>query len=382
MKRQTILISILLAALSVVAVAQKDEKGVRSKAFSVTKGGQLEVSVRGGDIRVTPWEKNEVFVQADGIDPDDLDRLIMTQSGNTVRVEFKPRRSRWSTSPRFEINTPSEFNVDLQTSGGDIDIAGAINGRITGSTSGGDINLDDVVGTVQMSTSGGDITTKDVKGNAKLTTSGGDIELRVVSGEAEIKTSGGDIKVESVGKKLEARTSGGDIRIGDVGGDAKVSTAGGDVRVGKVTGSATLSTAGGGIELKGASGNVTAKTAGGDINLTNISGTIEAKTAGGDIRAELMPSGKGSSQLKTAGGDIKLWIPENAKATIEAVIVVENRWRSRKGKYEIRSDFKADSLVEDEDEQEIRGKYVLNGGGDTITLETVNSNIEIRKMKK
>lgn len=381
MKRQSILITILLALLSVAAVAQKD-RGVRSKAFTVSKGGSLEVNVRGGDIRINPWSKNEVFVQADGIDEDDLDRLTMTQSGNTVRVEYKPRRSSWSRNVRFEINTPSEFNIDLKTSGGDLQIAGEINGRITGSTSGGDISLGDAIGTVQMSTSGGDITAKDVKGNAKLTTSGGDIELRVVSGEAEIRTSGGDIKVESVGKKLEAKTSGGDIQIGDVGGDARASTAGGNVRVGKVSGSATLSTAGGNVELKGASGTVSAKTAGGDISLVNITGSIEAKTAGGDIRAELIPSGKGSSQLKTAGGDIKLWVPENAKATIEALIVIEHRWRSRKGRYEIRSDFKADSYVEDDEEQEIRAKYVLNGGGDTITLETVNSNIEVRKLKK
>ncbi len=385
MKQRFLIIGVLALLVSVVAVGQKrelEERGVRAKSFTVTKGGRLEVSVRSGDIRISPWNKSEVYVQAEGIDGDDLDRLKMTQSGNNIYVEFRPRRSSWSRSPRFEINTPNEFNIELKTSGGDLEIAGAINGQITGSTAGGDISLSDVIGPLEMSTSGGDIRAGDVKGNAKLTTSGGDIELKIVSGEVVVRTSGGDIIVGSVGKRLDAKTSGGDISIGDVGGDVKASTAGGDVKVGKVTGSAQLSTAGGNVELRSASGGVTAKTAGGDIRLQDITGSIEAKTAGGDIRAELIPSGKGGSELKTAGGDIKLWIPENAKATIEAVIIIQDRWGSRRRKYEIKSDFKAGSYVEDKDEEEIRAKYVLNGGGEMINLETTNSNIEIRKLKK
>lgn len=386
MKKAILTIVCSVLALVSVASAQKrdvEERGVQSKSFSVSKGGRLEISVRTGDIRISPWNKNEVHVEADGIDEEELDRLKMSQTGNTVRVEFRSRgRGNWDSSPHFQINVPVEFDVDMKTSGGDLEVSGSVNGKIDGSTSGGDIKLADVVGTVDMSTSGGDIHVGDIKGNVKLGTSGGDIELRKVEGEAEVRTSGGDIKVESVGKKLDASTSGGDITIGDVGGEAKVSTAGGDVNVGRVSGGARLSTAGGNIELRGASGTVVAKTAGGDLDLRDVSGSIDGRTAGGDIRAELVPSGKGTSELKTAGGDIKLSIPENAKATIEAVIRVDDRWSRRKKKYEIRSDFKADTYEEDEDAEEIRGTYVLNGGGEKIYLETVNSSIEIRKLRK
>lgn len=183
-------------------------------------------------------------------------------------------------------------------------------------------------------------------------------------------------------KRLEAKTSGGDITIGDVGGEATVSTAGGDVKVGKVSGGARLRTAGGNIGLRGATGRVDASTAGGDIELENISGSIDAKTAGGDIRAELVPSGKGSSELKTAGGRIRLAVPENAKATIEAVIRIEDRWRSRRDRYEVRSDFPSATYERDERYGDIRATYVLNGGGERIYLETVNSDIEIRKLRR
>lgn len=380
------LILTTLFLLSFVAVAQKrdqEERGVRSKSFAVEKGGRLDVNVRSGDITITPWNKNEVFVSADGIDPDDLDRLIMTQSGNSVRVEFRPRSRMWNWNggAHFTISVPSEFNVNMKTSGGNLEVTGALNGRIEGSTSGGEIILADVTGTVDMGTSGGDIKVGNIKGNVKLRTSGGNIELRRVDGETSVSTSGGNIRVESVGKRLDASTSGGDIEVGDVGGEARLSTSGGDVKVGKVSGDARLSTAGGDVELRGASGTVIAKTAGGDIRLENITGSIEAKTAGGDIRAELIPSGKGPSELKTAGGDIRLSVPENARATIEAVIRVEGRWSRRKN-YEVRSDFKADRYETSEDDEEIRAVYTLNGGGEKIYLETVNSNIEIRKLRR
>ena len=369
MKKQLTLILGMLMLVVLSLPAQKrdvEEKGVRTKSFSVEKGGRFEITTRSGDIRITPWSKNEVNVNAEGIDDEDLDRLKMTQSGNTVRVDFRPRSSwgGWDGDQiRFDISVPADFNVQMKTSGGDLEVMGTINGRIDGSTSGGDITLNNVAGTVDMSTSGGDIKVGDIKGNVELNTSGGDITLRKVDGEAKVKTSGGDIRVESVGKKLEARTSGGDIEIGDVGGEANVSTAGGDVKVKKVSGDAKL------------------KTAGGNINLDGASGKVEAGTAGGDIKAELRPSGKGGSELATAGGIIRLAVPENSKVTIEALIRIEGRWGSRKSRYEVKSDFKADSYEKDEDAEEIRATYKLNGGGEKIYLTTVNSNIEILKLR-
>lgn len=388
MKKQARLLiaTILVAIPMLLAFSGFVEDDSRSKTFTVAKGGMLEVSVDGGDIKISVWDRNEVFVKVDGIDDEDLDRLKMKQSGNDVRVEFRNRRgwSGWNSGHlRFEITVPSQYNADLHTSGGDIAVKGTVNGKISGRTSGGDVKLEGVKGgRVELSTSGGDMRTGDVQSDVVLKTSGGNIEMGVVGGEANVSTSGGDIVVRSVGKSLKAHTSGGDIEIGDVGGEARVSTSGGDVRVRKVTGNATLSTSGGNIHLESASGTVKANTSGGDISLQNISGSIEAATAGGDVDAELRPSGKGRSKLSSAGGQITLSVPEDAKATIEATIRIEGRWGSRKGEYKVRSDYKADTYEHDQDEREIRATYKLNGGGDLIELKTVNSDISIRKLRK
>lgn len=140
-----------------------------------------------------------------------------------------------------------------------------------------------------------------------------------------------------------------------------------------------LETAGGDIELRGASGVVTAKTAGGDIKLDGISGSVEAKTAGGDVVAEMTPSGKGKSRLSSSGGIVKLFIPETAKATIDARIRVR-LWPMEKSQYEIVSDFRPEKHERGDDE--IHATILLNGGGEEIALSTVNANIEIRKLRK
>ncbi|MBI3111718.1 MAG: DUF4097 family beta strand repeat protein [Ignavibacteriales bacterium] len=387
MKQQRLFsMAFLLAFPILMAFTPLDDQSSRSKSFTVTKGGLVEVSVDGGDIRVSSWEKNEVFVRAEGIDEDNLDRLKMDQSGNTVRIEYRNRRGWNSGHTRFEISVPTQFNTDLRTSGGDIEIRGDIDGRIKGSTSGGDVILGNLSkGTVDLSTSGGDMRTGDIQGDVNLRTSGGNIELGKVGGNADVKTSGGDIRVESVGKTLKASTSGGDISIGDVGGEATVSTSGGDVKVRRVAGWASLSTSGGNIELLGASGKVKANTSGGDIRLEDITGSIEAATAGGDVSAELKPTGTGRSRLSSAGGEITLYVPENAKATIEAIIEIEGRWGRRNKEYEIKSDFKEDQYDKsgrDDDDREIRAVYKLNGGGEDIMLKTVNSNIYIKKLRR
>jgi len=312
-----------------------------------------------------------------GIDDGDMEYVKMSQSGDEVRVTYKPK---WGSSSggMFTLTVPTQCKVNLRTSGGDLELTGNLLGDAKGSTSGGNISIERVKGNVSMSTSGGNIKTGDIDGKADLRTSGGNITLASVNGEASVSTSGGDIRIGKVGKKLDARTSGGDIEVGDIGGDANISTAGGDLRIGIVSGSATIRTSGGDIELKGASGSVVAKTSGGDIDLANIDGTVDASTSGGNIAAGLTPSGKGGSKLRSSGGDIHLKIPSTAKATIDATIRLQPGWGSTK-KYEIRSDFNADS--QDKNDDEIRARYTLNGGGDTIELVTVNGYIDIRKSK-
>lgn len=382
----------LLMTIFVIA----GEEGNRSKSFNVSKGGEIEVITSVGDIRISLWDKNEVEVKVSGMDDEDFEKVKMTQNGNNILVSYKSHGYGGFGNVNFDVSVPSQFNVFMNTSGGDLEVKGGLTGKIIGSTSGGDIKLDDVFGgPFEVSTSGGDITTHKMEGNGKLKTSGGDIRVGKVNGSISVYTSGGDIQIESVTKSLEANTSGGNIRIGNTGGDARVSTSGGNidigdigseanvstsggnVSVGKVTGKASLNTAGGNIDLMGANGRVIAKTSGGDLSLRSVIGSIEGKTSGGEIEAQLTPSGKEKTRLISAGGDVRLYIDEKSKVTIEATIRLGG-WRGSGEKYIVKSEFQKESYETDDDE--IRAVYKLNGGGESIELRTSDSNIEIHKL--
>ncbi|MGD0337489.1 MAG: DUF4097 family beta strand repeat-containing protein [Bacteroidota bacterium] len=380
MKKYTAIFHIIFIwglAASFLFAAEPDKK---SQSFTVEKGGMLNVSTDVGSIRIEPWEKNEVYVQAENLDDEEAEGLSMSQSGNKIDVQF--RSYDHSSDARFRINVPSQFDIDIETSGGDLVIAGNMTGKIKGHTSGGDIRLESVTGDVEMETAGGDINTKDIMGDLVLKTSGGNIETGWVNGEATLRTAGGSIRVNGVGKNLKASTAGGNITFGEVRGTVDVHTAGGSIKGQKSSGKLTMKTAGGDIELLEGGLSVTAKTAGGNIRMHNITGSADARTAGGDVEVDLIPEGNDRSTLSTAGGRVVLSIPEDAKATIDARIRVEGRWKSRMNDYSIHSDFKASSEEKSEKEHEIRGSYILNGGGQQIDLKTVNSDIEIRRIKK
>ena len=137
-----------------------------------------------------------------------------------------------------------------------------------------------------------------------------------------------------------------------------------------------MSTYGGNLTLSKANGHVKASTYGGNITLDNITGTVDAKTSSGNIKVELNPTGESRSRMKTSSGEIILSLPADAKATIEAEIEIDG-YRERRREYKISSDFEATSYVSDDDT--VYAVYELNGGGEKIKLETVNSNIIIRK---
>lgn len=369
------LFSLVLTALLVFAITSMGVSQEKiTKSYNVKKGENLSVKVS-GDVKVESWSKDEVYIEVLGLDKNESEDLKMKQDGNTVSVVLRN-----GDGASFSIKTPEQFNLDIKTSGGDLSFLGKFVGAVNGITAGGDVSAQTIDGNVVLTTAGGDVKTGDVSGDAKLTTAGGDIHAGNIGGEGKISTAGGDIVIASASKSITLATAGGDIKITNVGGEIKASTSGGNITVGTVKGAAKLNTSGGDIKLSGANGNIATNTSGGDIRLEKLYGSVKANTSGGEVYVELNPDGSDESGLASSGGNIKLLIPENAKATIEAVIEINSKKDLKT--YKVISDFKFDSYVTDEDDREIRASISLNGGGKLIKLNTVNSNIEIRKLGK
>lgn len=356
-----LVMSFVMTSLSIAQKQSDDASDFQSKSFTVQKGGLLEVDVEPGAVRIEPWAKDEVFIEAEGIDERHPNRLVMTQSGNNVSVKYRDTRHNVNHLV-FTINVPSKYNVNIQTSGGSVKQNDVLTGDFQAETKGGSIKIEHIIGRVDVETGGGSIKVEKVEGDAIMQTGGGSIETGLITGILDAKTGGGSITLREVGGKVNASTGGGSVKVENAKEWIDISTGGGSVTV------------------RGAKYGAKVKTGGGSVEMEDITGVVDVSTGGGSIKCELNPGSAGKSTIKTGGGEIQLALPENAKAIVEATINLGHGWGRHHKKCTIHSDFKADKYEGDEESNEIHAVYTLNGGGPTITLETSNSNIEIRKM--
>lgn len=377
MKKIILKILSILMIISLAVSAQNKDNIV--KTFPAKAGENLKVSIDPGNINVETWDKDEVRIEVVSKKKFNFEELIAEKKGNTIKFHLELEDG-WQNSVLLKVNAPSNFNFDLKTTGGNINVGNDIYGNFDAETDGGNVSFKSVNGKVRVSSNGGNISGENVVGETKLHTNGGNISLgNVKSGKTEVDTYGGNISVGTVSSDLAAKTHGGNINVGDVGGNANVFTYGGHISMETVSGSAKMETYGGHLNLKGASGNVEAKTMGGHINLEDISGSIEAVTLGGHVSAELDPKLKTESFLETSGGNMELKIPSSAKATIYLTLEsdeIEEKDADRL----VRSEFEATTFNISDDE--INATYKINGGGAKITIKCVGGEVTIKKWNK
>lgn len=250
----------LMTAMPVVAA----DKAL-DRTFQVPSGGRLSVNLDGGHIVVTGTDAPQVVVRlrAQGAE-DRIERLTWSAEKDVAGVTITAKRDRaeqwfgWmfgDVRVSATVEIPLDYNVELQTSGGNIELR-HVNGDATGRTSGGRIHVESVRGKVQMRTSGGSVLLKSLQGPVQAHTSGGSIQASEIEGGLRAHTSGGSIRVERVSGPVDVHTSGGSIEIDLIG------------------------------ENKG----VVARTSGGSINLhvpSSINGTLNASTSGGRVKSNL-----------------------------------------------------------------------------------------------
>jgi DUF4097 and DUF4098 domain-containing protein YvlB len=337
------------------AIAASDFESNLEKTFHVSPGGKFTLEADQGSCKVSPVEGNEVRVRVlrkiEGASKAQADEIFTNQqvtfqqNGGTVSVEAKNKKnlSMWRQQPylqvRYEINIPKTFNVDLRTSGGDIQV-GDLEGWVKARTSSGTIDLGRAAGDVDAGNSGGNIVVAEAGGSVKGTTSSGSIRVGKALRKAELSNSGGDIQIGEGGEAVEVKTSSGSIKVQRAKGQLKAANSGGDIFVGTAEGDVTAETSSGAIQLdrvqgarvevrnsggdigiehasgtvvartssgsikiKKVDGYVTARNSGGEIFLEEVDGKTEAETSSGSIRIQL---GKGEIKARNSGGDIKI----------------------------------------------------------------------------
>lgn len=347
---------------------------VITKSFRAAKGGKLHANLNPGEIFVNTWDKDEVLVKVDGLDEDEAMELKLSQKGNTIEVEYEGSWG-WGSNADYYFTVPETFDIELNTTGGDIEIGNDLTGNAILKTMGGDVTLMSIDGNLKIETMGGDIDLNDVTGNAFIATQGGDISARNLTGtSSEVKTMGGDIVIGIINKVKEVVTYGGDITIDECRSNIEIATFGGDIDVKKAMNGVKAKTYGGDIYISEANGFVDASTGGGNINLYNITGAVKARTGAGSIYVDLNPTNIDKSDIRTTAGNVELVLNPNARATVEAEVEAYGWGKNRENN--IISDFQGKIT---EKRNDLIGIYEINGGGALIEIEATNGTIYIKK---
>lgn len=276
MKQTTLLCALMFWLITNVNAAQDFERRVE-KSFQVQKGGTLFLKSDRGSVEIRAHAAEEVKVDV-MLETDTrhrerakewLDEFEITfeQRGSDVNIRGEwPHKWSWRgdrLKVHFDILVPEQYNLDVETAGGSIDVS-------------------------------------DLEGEVKLHTSGGSVTTGRINGPVSARTSGGSISIDAAKGETVAHTSGGGITLGEIDGSADAKTSGGDITV------------------EGVNGDLQARTSGGSLRLQNVSGNLVAKTSGGSITARLLKQITAPADLETSGGSIRLEVPPDFKADIDA----------------------------------------------------------------
>ena len=191
-------LSCLIVTLG-LAVSASAETRVE-KTLKIDSGGRLEVDTEMGSITVTGTSRSDVnvVVTSKSRDLDDLLTLRFEDGGKTARITGRRKGGHlfnWSDGSsrvHFEIEVPMSTASKLDTSGGGVIVA-SIHAEVRLHSSGGSLDVRDVVGEVDGHTSGGGVRLKNIKGKVRVETSGGSIDGSDLDGPVEGDTSGGGI---------------------------------------------------------------------------------------------------------------------------------------------------------------------------------------------
>ena len=290
----------------------------------------------------------------------------------------------------WHISVPRSINLDLLTFAGSIRIA-STDGNVTARTTGGSVIAGDIGGNSAMITQGGSILVENIGGNAEMrSTGGGQIVIGDVGGNAELETIAGPITSGTVSGRLHAETNGGTITIEEAQGQLEAMTLAGDILIG-TSGLTRVQTAGGNIFVEIVHGPFVGSTDLGNIRIGRAESYIEATAGTGDIEAHMVPvslDGDLHVNMTTNSGDIHLEIPDDLPADIEAAIA-----RTALREPNIRADFPMETVGSRPNlpvgfsssfstGTSVRRRAELNGGGNTIELETSRGAIEIRQIRQ
>ncbi len=205
--------------------ASNDEEVMISERFDVKEGSTLMIDISHADVEIITGNSNEAHVEVTLHSNrmnrarerfEDMNWEVTQEDGDIIVTADDPSGwNNWNFSVDVRVHIPTQFNIDMETSHGDVDL-GNLEGEIAVKTSHGDVEM-------------GDVTSSRIW----VKSSHGDIEGRTLNaGIIDLQTSHSDIEFDAIeSKEFSATTSHADVEIGELWGETRIRTSHGDVQV-------------------------------------------------------------------------------------------------------------------------------------------------------
>lgn len=354
--------------------------------LSTRAGLTLHVAVNQGDIHILTGDSGQVSYRVHVETSTDernaqeiLDayELSARNDADGVILISRAPRLRWGHHLWVTVNitVPRNYNLELATDGGNIQIAD-IQGKVVATTDGGNISAGQIDGPARLVTDGGHILAKNIGGDLRAQTGGGDITVGSVAGSAVLRTGGGHIRVASIAGTGRLDTGGGNISLEHAGAGLVVSTGGGEIEVGEASGLIRARTGGGGIRVVKSQGPTELDTGAGSVYLMQVQSAVRASTGAGGITAWFGPDAKLTSACRLAAqdGDIIVYLPKTLAINVDAQVELGSGHRVI---VDPAFPLKVTYGDPDEGSRAVRAEGALNGGGATLVLRTVSGNIRL-----
>lgn len=210
------ILSIVGIIVGAIALAQEDfDEKISVPLSRPGERGTLELGIIRGDIRIAGYSGKEVLIMArsKALDCHDCDEeksktpegmkristggvsLEVTERGNRVDIESNS----WSRTIHFDIKVPKNFDLDVSTVHGDIEVTG-VDGSMEISTTHGPLTFTDVSGSIVCNTVHGDVRANFLKVNMDepmaFVTLHGDVDITFpasIKAKAKMKSDRGEV---------------------------------------------------------------------------------------------------------------------------------------------------------------------------------------------
>lgn len=250
------------------------------QVFPLSPAGQVTVEQGAGKVEVRSWPRDEVKLQAIR-----YGRATVEAHGRGDRVHIEVGSGRWfSGAGRADLTlwVPRQAQVTVDAASGDIEIQ-------------------DVLGSVKIDTLAGNISARNI----------GSLEASTASGAVRVVGAAGPVRID---------VASGRVEVSAVSGDVNIDTGSGEVSVTDVRGSVMVDTGSGGVEVTGVRGTeVVVDSGGGRVRLRQIDcRRIHVDNGTGPVEAQFAVWDGGSYDFETGSGGIDLAIPAYSRCSIVA----------------------------------------------------------------